>query len=417
MYSELDRQLKRLCDDPAVALITSNCGFFLNLQAYAEEQVQKNNSDLPVLMSSLSMLEYYSQVYGRENIAIFTANKDTLEPLLEERAGQLACEKTSPVVVGCADLPGFEAVRLGEKVDAKVVGPAVVELAQRTLQQHPNLQLFLFECTQLTPYSKQVSEATHVPVEDIISCVEHSTEDHHELNELFDCMAQTHESEFARYGRHLDSLAFSQLQSKQHVGAFSCLIPGPEMQMLEHRVPVDEVVFSAAKAREYLARYVLEYCEELNNIHADFIEIVKNDQFSLRTENKHFLDYYQISFEKLEIVSFDQLPYDVQHPFGVKVFSLLCQNTFGHDMDYIQFSIDGINSSHHIDELKAAIEAELRQTFGEGKTFSYELICACDNDQNRVRKGPVADNALMSDYQIGDGACFQLQDLAVRPTA
>lgn len=53
MYSELDRQIKRLCDDPAVALITSNCGFFLNLQEYAEEQVQKNNSELPVLMSSL----------------------------------------------------------------------------------------------------------------------------------------------------------------------------------------------------------------------------------------------------------------------------------------------------------------------------------------------------------------------------
>ena len=31
MYSELDRQIKRLCDDPSVALVTANCGFFHNL--------------------------------------------------------------------------------------------------------------------------------------------------------------------------------------------------------------------------------------------------------------------------------------------------------------------------------------------------------------------------------------------------
>ena len=83
------------------------------------------------------------------------------------------------------------------------------------------------------------------------------------------------------------------------------------MERKEHRIPVDEVVFSAYKARKYLSRYVLEYCEELENIHVDFIKMIKQDKFSLRTENKHFLDYYQTSLETLAIVSFDELPYDV----------------------------------------------------------------------------------------------------------
>jgi hypothetical protein len=62
-------------------------------------------------------------------VAIFTANGDALNPMLDEiaRACGVAVSDKRYIVVGCEKVPGFEAVALGEKVDTVKVEPGSCE--------------------------------------------------------------------------------------------------------------------------------------------------------------------------------------------------------------------------------------------------------------------------------------------------
>merc|ERR1711879_55180 len=75
------------------------------------------------------------------------------------------------ITVGCEDVPGFEAVELGEKVNVEAVTPGIVEKAKQVVRDHPDLRVILFECTELPPYSDAVRHATGLPVYDAITGV------------------------------------------------------------------------------------------------------------------------------------------------------------------------------------------------------------------------------------------------------
>ena len=72
-------------------------------------------------------------------------------------------------MVGAENVDGFEAVALGQLVDYKRVEPGIVSLAKEAIERYPNLRAFLFECTELSPYSDAVRQATGLPVFDIIT--------------------------------------------------------------------------------------------------------------------------------------------------------------------------------------------------------------------------------------------------------
>lgn len=68
-----------------------------------------------------------------------TANGATLEPmkdLIRDECG-VDTQDTRYHIVGCEDVPGFEAVALGEKVDTKAVEPGIVAKAKKALEQFP----------------------------------------------------------------------------------------------------------------------------------------------------------------------------------------------------------------------------------------------------------------------------------------
>ena len=71
--------------------------------------------------------------------------------------------------MGCEDVPGFEAVAVGGKVDTAKVEPGVVAKAQAALKANPKARAILMECTELPPYSDAVRHATGLPVFDAIS--------------------------------------------------------------------------------------------------------------------------------------------------------------------------------------------------------------------------------------------------------
>merc|ERR1712187_128469 len=106
-----------------------------------------------------------------EKIAIFTANGKSLEPmrdLIRDECG-VDTHDERYVMVGCEDVPGFEAVALGEKVDVAKVTPGIVAKAKEVLAKNPTVRAFLMECTELPPYSDSVRAATGLPVYDAIT--------------------------------------------------------------------------------------------------------------------------------------------------------------------------------------------------------------------------------------------------------
>ena len=75
-------------------------------------------------------------------------------------------------IVGCQNLDGFEAVALGLQVDVDKVMQGITTMAQNLIKKDPKIKAFLFECTELPPYSNQVRRMTGLPVYDALTTVE-----------------------------------------------------------------------------------------------------------------------------------------------------------------------------------------------------------------------------------------------------
>lgn len=140
------------------------------------QNIARRATHKPVIMSSLCALPSIVCAYAKhERIAIFTANKASLQPmhkLLWDEYG-VDPEDQRFVIVGCQDVPGFEAVALGERVDVEKCRPHIVKLAEDTMAEHAEtstpIRAIVFECTELPPYSDAVRAATKLPVYDVIT--------------------------------------------------------------------------------------------------------------------------------------------------------------------------------------------------------------------------------------------------------
>merc|ERR1719443_426891 len=139
---------------------------------WLQERARKHTKK-PVFMSSLAQLPAVTCAFAKkEKIAIFTANSETLLPmraLIRDECGVDLDHPVRFVIVGCQDVPGFEAVANGTKVDVKAVTPGIVAKAKKVLAEDPAIRGFLFECTELPPYSDAVRFATGMPVWDAIT--------------------------------------------------------------------------------------------------------------------------------------------------------------------------------------------------------------------------------------------------------
>jgi len=149
--------------------ITGDCGFMMYYQKYIREH---KLTHCPVFMSALSQLPAVTCAYGNdEKIIIVTANKKTLDPMHDLIADECGVELEDNrfIIIGAQDVPGFEAVALGEKVNVEYVMPGIVKLCKDAIAKYKNVRAFLFECTELPPYSDAVRHATGLPVYDAIT--------------------------------------------------------------------------------------------------------------------------------------------------------------------------------------------------------------------------------------------------------
>jgi Asp/Glu/hydantoin racemase len=168
VQAEFIEAVQWLDKEKGVSAITGDCGFMMWFQDLARQHTHK-----PVLMSSLVQLPSVCAAYSKtEDIAIFTANSKTLAPmnsLIEEQCG-VNPEDTRFQIVGCQDVPGFEAVEVGGKVDVPKVTPGIVALAKEVLEKNSSIRAILLECTELPPYADALRHATGLPVYDAITC-------------------------------------------------------------------------------------------------------------------------------------------------------------------------------------------------------------------------------------------------------
>lgn len=104
------------------------------------QELARRYTDKPVLMSSLVQLPSITIAFAHhEQVAIFTANGRTLEPMhdLIARSCGVDVHDNRYVIVGCENVPGFEAVERGEKVNVRQVQPGIVDLAKHAIADNP----------------------------------------------------------------------------------------------------------------------------------------------------------------------------------------------------------------------------------------------------------------------------------------
>lgn len=150
--------------------ITGDCGFMMAFQAIAAEA-----ATVPCFLSSMVQCPMVSCAYDKfDKIAILTANSVTLKPqkhILLNNVG-IDVDDTRFVIKGCQDIPGFDAVEKGEKVDVEKVTPGMVAMMMDILKEEPYIRAIILECTELPPYADALRARTNLPVFDAITCAD-----------------------------------------------------------------------------------------------------------------------------------------------------------------------------------------------------------------------------------------------------
>jgi len=150
-----------------VSAITGDCGFMMYFQSIA-----RSITKLPVFMSSLCVLPAVTCAYSQnEQILIFTANGAALEPmrdLIRDECG-VDTQQERYHIIGCEDVPGFEAVALGTKVKYNKTKPGIIKKVRESLEKYPQSRAILLECTELPMFADAIRNETGLPVFDAIT--------------------------------------------------------------------------------------------------------------------------------------------------------------------------------------------------------------------------------------------------------
>lgn len=152
----------RKLEAEGVRAITGNCGFMVAFQDYVADRV-----NIPVFLTSLVQIPMLLQMIGRnQKLGVLTANSASLGAT---EFGKVGVADTSRICVqGMEVFPHFNDVVLKElgTLDDEKMTAEVVQAALDLQKANPDLGAFMFECSDLPPYSKAVHEATGLPVFD-----------------------------------------------------------------------------------------------------------------------------------------------------------------------------------------------------------------------------------------------------------
>jgi len=159
-----------LINEKNVNVITGDCGFMVYFQELALS-IAKNKPVCFVMSSLLQLKAIQATIAPNDEILILTADGDSLRAMQQafEKTCGFSINESTYRIVGCQDVPGFEAVADGGKVNVDKVEPGIVALVKENLQKYPKVKAILLECTELPPYANSVRKCSGLPVLDVIS--------------------------------------------------------------------------------------------------------------------------------------------------------------------------------------------------------------------------------------------------------
>jgi hypothetical protein len=157
----------RKLEAEGVRAITTGCGFYAIFQREVAEAVR-----IPVFTSPLLMVPMVHRMLGAKGrVGILTAGAKNLGQRHFEAVG-IDPDVIPLGIVGLEDCDEFRRVILEEsKVEADIdaMEAEVVDAAKKLLRLYPDTEAFVFECSDLPPFSKAVQDVTGLPVFDFIT--------------------------------------------------------------------------------------------------------------------------------------------------------------------------------------------------------------------------------------------------------
>lgn len=157
----------RFLEQEGVRAISTSCGFLAKFQQELAAAVS-----VPVFTSSLLLVPVVSRLLppGRA-VGILTVDASSLGP--EHLAGAGISPEVPVVVKGLETEKEFTRVLLEDlpELDVEAARQEHVTVAQRLLEEHPEVGAIVLECANMPPYAADIQSATGLPVFDITTLV------------------------------------------------------------------------------------------------------------------------------------------------------------------------------------------------------------------------------------------------------
>ncbi len=147
-------------------LIATTCGFLARYQVEIGQALS-----VPFLSSSLLLLPLLHQVFGRRGVlGVVTASRRHLTEVHFKSAG------AADVPVAVAGMDGcdhFNRAIMKEEIplDPVRLASEAIGVARRLVGRRPEVSALLLECTNLSPYRRQLRKITGRPVFDILTAI------------------------------------------------------------------------------------------------------------------------------------------------------------------------------------------------------------------------------------------------------
>ena len=130
--------------------------------------------DVPVFMSSLMQVPLaLAMLRSDQKLAVLVANGTSVGDRLLEPVGIVGPLRERCVFRGLEDKEHFRSVFLDEvgEIDVDRTEEEMVQTAREVIEDEPSVAAFLFECSDMPPYSAAVQRATGLPVFDWIGFI------------------------------------------------------------------------------------------------------------------------------------------------------------------------------------------------------------------------------------------------------
>jgi hypothetical protein len=151
-----------------VSAVVGACGSFANYQKAVAGALR-----VPVFLSILLEIPLILLALPpSQQLGVVFADPAAFSARMRQNCGIDSTERL--VIVGMTHMPAFQPVLAQTgALDSRALCFAVVELARRTLRQHPAISAWLLQCSDLPPYASAIRAATGLPVFDMVHLINH----------------------------------------------------------------------------------------------------------------------------------------------------------------------------------------------------------------------------------------------------